>query len=643
MIKWLLILCLMFLSPGALAQGDALEQPVVTLPEYARVGEPFTVSWTKVEGAAFYSFRFENGDDVFFAADTDENTFTYHDMRLKAGAYQITVGVFPAGSARGSESLPMPLRIEEPAPKDAFAYQSYHMADGAPSAVSLTRYLGETVPETLTIPETVDSAILRAIYEKNGSRAMPPQTLPVVSLGSGVLKNNGALKEVTIPKCVKDIADDAFEGSRDLTLRGYTGSEAHRVAMEKGYNFLPLDDGRGDFEVTWKKPVLVNSQTAFTVKGKNIESVEIFVNGERLGYFKNEKGKKSFTASAWLDEPGEFKLNAIARLKNGEKQYSAYLPIEVTQKGVMPALEIIDTSAVKGILGDTPNVITVERGTNVNITVKVPKNGRYILQGAQTPDESAVYWYPGELDVKDKKRIKLTKDRQFTRLLAGSTLSGVGDYYYCMALKPDKGYARSIAAVTIHLLSTRPFEYLEDQKAIFNYQGEETAVTLPLEIDGMPVTTLYDRAFAGSRIESVVIPEGVTRIRSPVFAGCENLTAVTLPKSLTMMLDNVFEGCTALETVELPPDVSLPSGLFTNCTALREVVMPKNLTALAASKQGYVSPFKGCDALEKVTFSAKTKVLENGCLPKGVTICAPKGSEAEKYAKRSGNPFEPLK
>ena len=110
MIKWLLILCLMFLSPGALAQGDALEQPVVTLPEYARVGEPFTVSWTKVEGAAFYSIRFENGDDVFFAADTEENFFTYHDMRLKAGAYQITVGVFPAGSARGSESLPMPLR-----------------------------------------------------------------------------------------------------------------------------------------------------------------------------------------------------------------------------------------------------------------------------------------------------------------------------------------------------------------------------------------------------------------------------------------------------------------------------------------------------------------------------------------------------
>lgn len=639
MLKWLLIICVL-LCPCALGEGEAPNRPAVTLPEQAKVGEAFTLEWTPVQGAEFYSVNFQSLDDpeIYFGDDTRENRYTYYDMRLKAGRYEVTVAAFPNGGG----SQPVTLELREPAAENAFAYTGYHIKDGVTSAVQLTRYLGGAVPASVTIPESVNSAITRAMGQRLGWKKLPAETLPVVSLGEDVLKNNGTLKEVTIPKGVTGIDDNAFRGSVDLTIKGYTGSEAHRVAMENGYNFIPLDNGKGDFEITWKEPLLINEKASFTIKGKNIEAVEIYMGGERLGWFNNEKGKKSFKAETYLREKGNFTLNAVAHLKNGERQYSAYLPIEVTGRGSMPAIEDISLSAHLGTAGETPKVITVERGTNVYVTVGVPKGYRYINQGYQAPGETSVLWYPDPMDTKDK-RLGMTKDRHLTRLLAGISLTGIGDYHYYLALKADKGYEETVTDVTIRLVSTRPFEYLEDQKAIFNYQGGETEAVLPLEIDGLPVTGVYNSAFEGSGITSVVIPEGIERIGKRAFAECKDLTSVTLPKSLNQIQNNAFEGCVSLETIALPPNAGLPSGLFLNCRSLKEVVLPENLASLSAGKQDYTSPFHGCAALEKVTVSARTKVMESGSIPAGVIIRAPKGSTAEKYAKKFKHPFEAIK
>lgn len=48
---------------------------------------------------------------------------------------------------------------------------------------------------------------------------------------------------------------------------------------------------------------------------------------------------------------------------------------------------------------------------------------------------------------------------------------------------------------------------------------------------------------------SVVIPEGVTRINSGVFADCINLTEVTIPKTVTSIGSNVFQRCGNLNEI----------------------------------------------------------------------------------------------
>ena len=60
-------------------------------------------------------------------------------------------------------------------------------------------------------------------------------------------------------------------------------------------------------------------------------------------------------------------------------------------------------------------------------------------------------------------------------------------------------------------------------------------------------------AFAGSKIKSIVIPEGVTSIDANAFCGCENLTKVTIPKSVTHISETAFE--------ETPFFANLPEGM----------------------------------------------------------------------------------
>ena len=78
---------------------------------------------------------------------------------------------------------------------------------------------------------------------------------------------------------------------------------------------------------------------------------------------------------------------------------------------------------------------------------------------------------------------------------------------------------------------------------------------VPGVLDGHPVSSVGFEAYAGiSHLESVTVPEGITRLDRRAFAGCEALTEVTLPRSLTEVGEGLFAGCEELAVVTIPPD-----------------------------------------------------------------------------------------
>lgn len=73
-------------------------------------------------------------------------------------------------------------------------------------------------------------------------------------------------------------------------------------------------------------------------------------------------------------------------------------------------------------------------------------------------------------------------------------------------------------------------------------------------------------------IESIRIPEGVTRIPENCFDQCNRLKEVILPDSLEEICNNAFSGCMALERIYIPAKVTnIGPQAFTYCMGLKEI------------------------------------------------------------------------
>ena len=80
-----------------------------------------------------------------------------------------------------------------------------------------------------------------------------------------------------------------------------------------------------------------------------------------------------------------------------------------------------------------------------------------------------------------------------------------------------------------------------------------------------------------SMVTKVVIGEGVTKLTTNAFCGCNNLTEVefTENSSLVMIGGSAFKGCTSLKSIELPEGMTTISGnAFKYCKNLKNVYLP---------------------------------------------------------------------
>lgn len=219
---------------------------------------------------------------------------------------------------------------------------------------------------------------------------------------------------------------------------------------------------------------------------------------------------------------------------------------------------------------------------------------------------------------------------------------------------------------------------------ITRYNGVETDLVIPAEIDGYSVTSIGVSAFYNcTSLTSVTIPNGVTSIGGSAFNYCTNLksvtilngvtsignfafynctslTNVTIPKSVTSIGEYAFEYCTSLMSIAIPNSVtSISNGVFEECTSLKNVTIPNDVTSIGEGA------FEDCKALTNITIpNGVTSIgslafwgctsLKSVTIPKSVTsfgnfvfrycekltIYGVSGSTAQKYAKANGIPFK---
>lgn len=102
--------------------------------------------------------------------------------------------------------------------------------------------------------------------------------------------------------------------------------------------------------------------------------------------------------------------------------------------------------------------------------------------------------------------------------------------------------------------------------------------------------------FQRSGLESIKLPEGLTKISEYTFCDCKALTQVDMPDTVVYILDYAFRGCTSLTTVKLSQSLKyLPWGMF-QFSGLQELVIPESVTYT----EDYV--FANCDDLRSITY-----------------------------------------
>ena len=199
-------------------------------------------------------------------------------------------------------------------------------------------------------------------------------------------------------------------------------------------------------------------------------------------------------------------------------------------------------------------------------------------------------------------------------------------------------------------------EFQIENGILIRYNGKDTDVVVP---DG--IRTVGDgnsMTFFQTNVVSVQLPETVTAIGGYAFYNCNTLKKITIPDRVTSIGHHAFRQCSSLKSIRIPDGVSvIERECFWGCTGMEEITLPKSLKTIEEKA------FSGCISVKSITIPEGTVSIDDGafwgdaklksitipasvteigemafCDCNNLTIFAPVGSFAEKYARDNNIP-----
>lgn len=123
-------------------------------------------------------------------------------------------------------------------------------------------------------------------------------------------------------------------------------------------------------------------------------------------------------------------------------------------------------------------------------------------------------------------------------------------------------------------------------------------------IIGDEVQVLPNYFVSMSQIQSVDIPESVTKIGSAAFEDCTGLTSVIIPNTVTEIGYYTFKGCSGLTSISILGSLtSMGAEVFSDCTGLINIDFSNSLSTIGTRW------FSGCTGLESVFIPNSVKTI----------------------------------
>ena len=227
-------------------------------------------------------------------------------------------------------------------------------------------------------------------------------------------------------------------------------------------------------------------------------------------------------------------------------------------------------------------------------------------------------------------------------------------FYNCNAIKTVALPAtltaiRSMAfascnALTAFSVDAENPNYSNDTNGILMNKKQTTLLQYPLNrvaaVYSIPstVSSIGPAAFMSStRLMSVSVPNTVSTISMYAFANCTKLAVLTIPNSVATIAYGAYANCSALSSIKFGTGVrTIQPYAFANCAKIEKLDLPTKLSRIDCNA------FYGCTKLTSVTVNNSTVSLGEGAFPMAgtsLTVNAPAGSTAEKYAVNYGHTF----
>lgn len=187
---------------------------------------------------------------------------------------------------------------------------------------------------------------------------------------------------------------------------------------------------------------------------------------------------------------------------------------------------------------------------------------------------------------------------------------------------------------------------------ISGYKGKESEVTIPFEIQGIPITmiasgksayynsikilnieadieTIGDDSFVYSSLtkinlpntlttignnafyhseylNEIILPDNLTTINNRAFYSCSNLKSIIIPKNVTTLGKEAFKYCEEITKAEILANINtISEKTFAFCFDLKEIILPDTIECIKKHA------FQSCTSLEEITIPASVKSIEN--------------------------------
>jgi hypothetical protein len=180
----------------------------------------------------------------------------------------------------------------------------------------------------------------------------------------------------------------------------------------------------------------------------------------------------------------------------------------------------------------------------------------------------------------------------------------------------------SLSSIVVDTGNTR---FSTDGKSLLSLSGDtllqyctvgQTTYTVPNTVKLIDI-----RAFSGSQLQTVTIPDGVLEINEYAFSDCSGIETIHIPLSTSVLETGVFSGCNGLVSVTIDSKTiqTFSNNLFYRCYQLESIRIPTSLRYIGTytffectSLNRIIIPniveigdyaFSGCSSLNTIIFN----------------------------------------